>query len=68
MLEKHRNASWKLQARIYHEQPYIFLFASKQKVAIHKRFDNANMYIERPAVILNNFELNTNYEAPTQDL
>ena len=66
--EKHRNASWKLQARIYDEQPYIFLFASKQKVAIHKRFDNANMYIERPAVILNNFELNTNYEAPTQDL
>ena len=66
--KKHKDALWKLQAKIYDEQPYIFLFASKQKIAIHKRFNNANMYTERPAVILNNLELNTNYDVPTEEL
>ena len=66
--KKHKDALWKLQSRIYDEQPYIFLYASKQKIAIHKRFNNANMYTERPAVILNNFELYTSYDVPSQEL
>ena len=63
--EKHKAALWKLQAKIYNEQPYIFMYASKNKIAIHKRFDNRNMYTERPGIILNNLKLNHKNYAPT---
>ena len=53
-----------LQAKIYDEQPYIFLFASKSKIAISKRFDNRNMYTERPGVILNNLKLINQNQVP----
>jgi len=56
--EAHRNALLKLQARIYEDQPYVFLYCSKRKIAIHKRFDNRYMYFERPGVLLNNLKLN----------
>ena len=56
--ETHRNSLLKLQARIYEDQPYVFLYCSKRKFAIHKRFDNREMYFERPGVLLNNLELN----------
>ena len=62
--QKHKDALWKLQAKIYNDQPYVFLWASQNKIAIHKRFDNRNMYVERPGVILNNLKLNNNL-APT---
>lgn len=42
----------KLMSIIYDEQPYVFLFMVPRKVAIHKRFDNANMYWEKPGVFL----------------
>jgi len=63
--EKHKDALWKLQAKIYDEQPYVFMYASKNKIAIHKRFDNRNMYTERPGIILNNLKLNHKNLAPT---
>ena len=44
----HTEALWKLQARIYNDQPYVFLYSTKNKIAIHKRFDNRNTYFERP--------------------
>ena len=56
--ETHRNALLKLQARIYEDQPYVFLYCSKRKFAIHKRFNNRDMFFERPGVLLNNLELN----------
>ena len=56
--EKHKNALWKLQAKIYKEQPYVFLYSTKNKIAIHNRFENRGMYTERPGVILNNLNLN----------
>ena len=55
--KKHKAALWKLQSKVYEEQPYIFMYASKNKIAIHKRFDNRNMYTERPGVILNNLKI-----------
>ena len=55
--ETHRNALLQLQARIYEDQPYVFLYCSKRKFAVHKRFDNRKMYYERPGVMLNNLEL-----------
>ena len=60
--EIHRDAMWKLQAKIYEDQPYIFLYSPKRKLVIHKRFDNTQMYYEKPGFILNNFLLNENYQ------
>ncbi|MGI8892241.1 MAG: ABC transporter substrate-binding protein [Bacteroidia bacterium] len=47
----------KLQEIIYEEQPYIFMFAAMRRNVIHKRFANANMFFERPGVLLNNLRL-----------
>ena len=55
----HTEALWRLQARIYNDQPYVFLYSTKNKIAIHKRFDNRNTYFERPGLMLNNLKLNS---------
>ena len=47
----------RLQQKIYDDQPYVFLFASVQRNVIHKRFGNADMYFERPGILLNNLRL-----------
>ena len=47
----------RLQAKIYDEQPYVFMFSSTRRNAVHKRFGNADMYFERPGVIISNFKL-----------
>ena len=59
--ETHRNALLKLQAKIYEDQPYVFLYITKRKFAIHKRFNNREMYFEFPGLRLNNLKLNSNY-------
>ena len=56
--EIHKEALLKLQARIYEDQPYVFLYSTQRKFAIHKRFNNRDMFFERPGVLLNNLELN----------
>lgn len=53
----HNNAILKLQAKVYKDQPYVFLWAQKRKFAIHKRFNNRGMYNERPGVMLQNLDL-----------
>jgi len=67
--EIHRNALLKLQAKIYRDQPYIFLYSTKRKFAIHKRFENRGMYYERPGVMLQNLKLldsfSSTIKAPT---
>ena len=55
--EVHRNALLKLQAKVYEDQPYVFLYSTKRKFAIHKRFNNRGMYYERPGVMLQNLDL-----------
>ena len=47
----------RLQEIIYEEQPYVFTTSSTRRNVIHKRFGNADMYFERPGVIINNFKL-----------
>ncbi len=59
--ETHRNALLKFQARIYEDQPYVFLYVTKRKFAIHKRFDNREMFFEFPGVMLNNLKLNSSF-------
>jgi ABC-type transport system substrate-binding protein len=67
--EKHNNALLKLQAKVYEDQPYVFLYATKRKFAIHKRFNNRGMYNERPGVMLQNLDLKPEFSlknlAPT---
>lgn len=44
----------RLQALVYEEQPWIFMFQTPRKIAIHKRFDHPDMYFEKPGVFLSN--------------
>ena len=55
--EQHNNALLKLQAKVYEDQPYVFLYATKRKFAIHKRFKNRGMYYEKPGIMIQNLEL-----------
>lgn len=48
-----------LQALIYDEQPYVFMYLVPRKVAIHKRFDNADMFWEKPGIMLSWLKLLT---------
>ena len=61
--EKHDNALLKLQAKVYEDQPYVFLYATKRKFAIHKRFNNRGMYNERPGVMLQNLNLRPEFSS-----
>jgi len=61
--EIHRNALLKLQAKVYNDQPYIFLYSTKRKFAIHKRFNNRGMYYERPGVMLQNLDLKADFSS-----
>ena len=61
--EQHNNALLKLQAKVYEDQPYVFLYASKRKFAIHKRFNNRGMYFEKPGVMIQNLELKTAFSS-----
>jgi len=47
----------RFQKMVYDDQPYVFIKSGVRKVAIHKRFGNANMYYEKPGVIFNNLRL-----------
>ncbi|MFZ5554374.1 MAG: ABC transporter substrate-binding protein [Bacteroidota bacterium] len=49
-----------LQKRVYDEQPYVFLFSPKSRVAIHRRFDT-EIYNERPQMAVNAFRLLPSY-------
>ena len=64
---EHRNAIFALQAKIYEDQPYVFMFSTKRKLVAHKRFDNTNFFYEKPGFILNNFLLKYEFTnmAPT---
>jgi peptide/nickel transport system substrate-binding protein len=64
--EKHIAALKALQKKIYDEQPYVFLFSRQRKVLIHKRFDNADMYNDKPGVILNNLVLKPEFAGKSQ--
>jgi peptide/nickel transport system substrate-binding protein len=59
--EINHNALLKLQAKVYNDQPYVFLYATKRKFAIHKRFNNISMYNERPGIMLQNLDLKPEY-------
>jgi peptide/nickel transport system substrate-binding protein len=46
----------RIQEMIYEEQPYIFLFSPRERIAIHKRF-NTSITSLRPGYVVNDFQL-----------
>ncbi len=49
--------SKRLQRLIYNDQPYVFLYSSLRRNIIHKRFGNAEVFSERPGILLNTLKL-----------
>ncbi|MEN9331359.1 MAG: hypothetical protein RLZZ94_449 [Bacteroidota bacterium] len=47
----------KMQQLIYDEQPYIFLYGLVRRCVVHKRFDHATFYAERPGILYSPLEL-----------
>jgi peptide/nickel transport system substrate-binding protein len=47
----------KMQKLIYDEQPYIFLYGLVRRCVVHKRFDHATFYAERPGILYSPLEL-----------
>jgi peptide/nickel transport system substrate-binding protein len=54
---KRNNLTKRFERIVYDEQPYIFLFANTRRVVIHKRFGNADMYLQRPNFAVNNLRI-----------
>ena len=59
---EHRNAIFALQAKIYEDQPYVFMYSPKRKLVAHKRFDNTDFFYEKPGFIINDFLLKEEYK------
>jgi peptide/nickel transport system substrate-binding protein len=58
-LNKRIPLSHRFQRIVYEEQPMAFLFCSTRRNVIHKRFQNAEMYFERPGIQLNQLQTRT---------
>lgn len=54
---KYSELSSRFQQLIYDEQPVVFLFASVRRMVVHKRFENVELYFDRPGILLNNLSL-----------
>lgn len=55
--EKRNKLYKRLQEIIYEEQPYIFLFATSERIAIHNRFEGTETSPARPGYIESRFKL-----------
>jgi peptide/nickel transport system substrate-binding protein len=56
--------SRRFQQKIYDDQPYIFLFSSIRRIAINKKFGAQEMYYDRQAILLNQFQLTGAIQKP----
>jgi peptide/nickel transport system substrate-binding protein len=54
---KHITLSRQLQKIIYDDQPYVFLYSSLRRNIVHRRFGNAELFSERPGILLNTLKL-----------
>lgn len=58
--EKFKTAIQEFQAVLYEEQPYVFMYQIKKKVAIHHRISNPKVYAEKPGVVLQALQIGGN--------
>lgn len=65
--DKRNEMDKRFQRMVADEQPYIFLFNSLRRVAVHKRFGHVDMYFEKPGLLLNTLKLRNaaNYVSTT---
>lgn len=54
---KRRELSARFQKIVADEHPYIFLFASQRRIAVHKRFGNCKFFFDKPGLMLNTLQL-----------
>lgn len=47
----------KMQQLIYDEQPYIFLYGLVRRCVVHKRFNHATFFAERPGILYSPLQL-----------
>jgi peptide/nickel transport system substrate-binding protein len=60
--EEKRSEYYKQMQKIISDQvPYIFVSSPKNRIFIHKRFDNANTYVLRPGFFEKEFRLNPDF-------
>lgn len=57
---KRNNMFMRLQKVMYDEVPVIFLYSPKEKIAVHKKFDNASTSVVRPGFWAQGFILRQN--------
>ncbi len=50
---KRDSLEMKMQEMIYEEQAYIFLYGLVRRSAVHRRFEGAELYAERPGILYN---------------
>lgn len=55
--EKRHEMVKRFQKIVYDDQPYVFLFSGKRRIAVHKRFGNQEYYFEKPGLLLNNLRI-----------
>lgn len=55
--EARRKLTDKIQAIIYADQPMVCLFNPTKKIAVHKRFNNIEVYPTAPYISVNNLEV-----------
>ncbi|PSR04484.1 MAG: hypothetical protein BRD50_03510 [Bacteroidetes bacterium SW_11_45_7] len=56
----------KFQKEVNERAPYIFLYSAKNKLAIHKRFNNADPKLKRPGFVVDEFELDKSFGKQTK--
>ena len=61
--EKRNKMYMEIQEIIHEEAPYIFMFTGRSKIAIHKRFENAEGYAVRPGYEASRFKINKSFGA-----
>jgi hypothetical protein len=62
MLSRKIQLEKQIQQLIYDEQPYIFLYGLVRRCVVHKRFDNATFYAERPGILYAPLQLSPLYK------
>lgn len=59
--ERRKEIMFQLQEMVYEEQPYVFIYNATKKIAVHNRFENIELFTEKPHVIINNLKLKESY-------
>ncbi|CAN5514201.1 hypothetical protein BH11BAC2_BH11BAC2_20130 [soil metagenome] len=54
---KRMEMEYRLQHRIADDQPFVFMYGLVRRCVVHKRFNHAEFYAERPGLMYNNLQV-----------